>query len=323
MDIRRFDLNLLVLFDRLYQERNLSAAARALGLSQPAASASLKRLRDAFSDPLFISTGRGMQPTPFADEISRHIEDVVATVDNKILHRPTFDPSTSNRVFTLTTSDIGVLIFIPPILERLRSSAPNTRLRCLTQSHAGLKEDLERGRIDLAVGYFPDLTGPDIITQDLFDHPFTCIVRTNHPSINDTLSLDQFLAADHLVVIQTGRSQEIFESRMAELNLPRKVLLQLPHYMSVPHLIACSDMISVVPQSLGLWNIDAGLKLLEPPMDIPLIELKQHWHRRRNEDPGLRWFRDIVAQELEGRDPSRAMSADYAKLITASFERDG
>jgi len=161
--------------------------------------------------------------------------------------------------------------------------------------------------------YFPDLVGPNIVTEDLFDHPFTCIVRKDHPTIGDTLSLEQFLAADHIVVNQQGRSQEIFERRIRELKLQRRVVLHLPHFMSVPQLIATSDMIATVPFSLGAWYANAGLKLLPPPVSIPLIELKQHWHRRMDNEPAVRWLQSIVAEELRDRDPALAMSTDYSK----------
>lgn len=276
------------------------------------ASAGLRKLRDFFGDQLFLSTGRGMRPTPFAESISGAVRTVLSTVDQHILRKPNFVPEESERVFTVTTSDIGVLIFIPPILQRIRAVAPGVSLRCVASSHEQLEEALERGEIDLAIGYFPDLIGPNIITEDLFDHPFTCIVRKNHATIGDTLSLKQFLNADHLVVNQQGRSQEIFERRVQELKLQRRVLLHLPHFMSVPQLIATSEMIATVPYSLGVWYADAGLKLLRPPVSIPLIGLKHHWHRRMENEPAVRWLQAIVSEELRHRDPSLAMSADYA-----------
>jgi DNA-binding transcriptional LysR family regulator len=313
MDIRRLDLNLLLLLDGLFRAQNLSAVARQLGMSQPMASAGLRKLREFFGDPLFLSTGRGMRPTPFAESIAEAVRSVLSTVDQQILRKPRFVPEESDRVFMVTTSDIGVLIFIPPILQRIRTMAPGAGLRCVPTSHEHLEDALESGEIDLAIGYFPDLVGPNIVTEDLFDHPFTCIVRKDHPTIGDTLSLEQFLAADHIVVNQQGRSQEIFERRIRELKLQRRVVLHLPHFMSVPQLIATSDMIATVPFSLGAWYADAGLKLLPPPVSIPLIELKQHWHRRMDNEPTVRWLQSIVADELRDRDPALAMSADYSK----------
>jgi DNA-binding transcriptional LysR family regulator len=313
MDIRRLDLNLLLLLDGLFKEQNLSAVARQLGMSQPMASAGLRKLREFFGDQLFLSTGRGMRPTPFAESIAGPVRTVLSTVDHHILRKPHFSPAESDRVFTITTTDIGVLIFIPPILQRIRAVAPNVSLRCVAASHEHLEDALERGEIDLAIGYFPDLMGPNIVTEDLFDHPFTCIASKKHSTIGKTLSLDEFMSADHLVVSQPGRSQEIFERRVQELKLRRRVVLHLPNFMSVPHLIASSDMIATVPLSLGLWYGDAGLKLLPPPVTIPLIELKQHWHRRMANEPAIQWLHSIVSEELRNRDPALAMSAGYAE----------
>lgn len=312
MDIRKLDLNLLLLFDGLFREQNLSAVARRLVMSQPMASANLRHLREYFDDQLFVPTGRGMRPTPFAESIAEPVKTVLAMISRDILRTPTFRPEDTDRVFTITTSDIGVMIFVPPVLARLRALAPRASMRCVTSSHDQLEAALERGDIDLAIGYFPDLTGAGIVAEGLFDHPFACIVSKNHPTIGETLSLDEFLAADHLVVNQDGRSQEIFERRIRDLKLQRRVLLHLPHFMSVPQMIANSDMIATVPLSLGAWYVDSGLKLLPPPVDIPLIELKQFWHRRMENDPAVRWLRSIVAEQLRDRDPSLAMSPDYA-----------
>ena len=312
-DIRRLDLNLLLLLDALFRTNNLSEVSRQLGMSQPTASAGLRKLRFFFGDPLFLSTGRGMRPTPFAQSIAEAVSAVLSTVNEQILRKPRFLPHESTRVFTITTPDIGVLIFIPPILQRIRALAPGVSLRCVPPTYESLDEALAAGEIDLAIGYFPDLMGPNLMAERLFDHPFTCIVRKDHPTIGDMLSLDQFLAAEHIVVGQQGSSQEIFERRVRELKLQRRVVLHLPHFMSVPQLIATSDMIATVPLSLGAWYRDAGLKLLPPPISIPLIELRQHWHRRMDNEPAVRWLRSIMSEELRDRDPALAMSADYAK----------
>ena len=314
MDIRRLDLNLLLLLNGLYREQNLSTVARRLGLSQPAASAGLRKLREFFGDPLFLSTGRGMRPTPFAESIAASVLSVLTIIQQEILRKPVFVPEKSKRTFTVTTADIGVLIFLPPLLQRMQRTAPCANLHCVACPHAELEEKMERGAIDLAIGYFPDLAGPNIAMEDLFDHPFTCIVSEKHSRIGNTLSLEQFLSADHLVVTEAGRSQEIFERRVSELKLERRILLQLPHFMSVPQLIARSEMIATVPYSLGASYVDVGLKLLPPPMQIPRIELRQFWHRRLESDPAVNWLRGIVSDELRGRDPVLATTDTYANI---------
>jgi DNA-binding transcriptional LysR family regulator len=311
MDINKLDLNLLLLLDKIYSEKNLSSAARQLSISQPMASLSLKKLRDFFGDQLFQSTGRGMRPTPFTESIAGHVRAALTTIRRDILQKSVFRPEASDATFRISMSDIGALIFVPPLLRRLSIDAPNVSLSCASCSHEQLESALADAQVDLAVGYFPDLVGANIGTQHLFDHVFTCIVRNDHPTIGSTLSLDEFLAADHLVVSQEGRSQEIFERRLHELNLNRRVRLHLPHFMSVPQIIANSDMIATVPMSLGAWYANSGIRLLPPPITIPAIELKLHWHTRMDDEPANAWLRGIVMDELRGRDPILSMTPGY------------
>lgn len=161
------------------------------------------------------------------------------------------------------------------------------------------------GSVDLALGYFPDLAGNAFYQQKLFEHRFTCLVRRGHPAIKDTLSMEQFLAADHVVVAQEGRSQEIFEKRMAEMKLGRRVLLQSPHFMSTPLLVAHSDLIATVPRAVGrAYCRMAPLRLLAPPMKIPAIPLRQFWHRRVQGDPSVTWLRECIAKLFLRNDPS-------------------
>lgn len=308
MDISRLDLNLLVTLDALQTYNNLSVAARKLGLSQPMASAHLAKLRHFFDDPLFVRTGRGMRPTPYAEGLREPVRMILEMISRDVLQKSEFRPENSNRTFTITTSDIGVLIFVPPVVKTLRQVAPGIKINCVSIAHEKLESALECGEIDMAIGYFPDLREPNVLHKKLFDHPFACIARENHSSIGDSLTLKEFLAADHLVVNQAGRSQELFERRMAELRLERRVALTLPHFMSVPHLVANSDMIATVPASLGAWYRNGGIKILKPPIDIPLIQLGQFWHRRLDRDSEIRWFRDIVNEQLLDRDASQALS---------------
>jgi len=318
MDIRRLDLNLLLLLDGLHRQRSLTMVARRLGMSQSMASTNLRKLRAFFADELYLSTGRGMRATPFAESIAEAVTQVLGIVDRDILRKPVFVPETSDRVFSISTSDIGVLIFVPPLLRRLQELAPGTSLRCIDVPRDRLESVLEAGDLDLAIGYFPDLSEPSVASELLFDHPFVCLVRSEHPKVGGELTLEQFLTLDHLVIQQTGRGQEIFEHRMRELRLERHVLLEVGHYLNVPQLIANSDMIATVPLSLGAWYADRGIRLLRPPIDIPLITLKQYWHRRTQEDPAIRWFRSVVTEELRGRDPSLALSADYARMFPSA-----
>lgn len=310
-DIGRLDLNLLLLLDALHEELNLSAAARRLRVSQPTASANLQKLRDFFGDQLFVRTGRGMKPTPFAETIADPVRQSLDILRRDVVRRTQFEPASSERLIRLTASDVGVMIIIPPLLDALRKMAPLMDVRVVPVAHHRLEEALEKNEIDVAVGYFPDLTGPNIMTQFLFDHSFACLVSARHPTIIDDLSLDQFLAADHIVINEQGRSQELFERRLHELGLRRRILLHLPHFMSVPQLVASSAMIATVPKSLGIWYQNAGLRIFPPPIESPMIQLRQFWHRRLNDDPMVTWLHRLLGTLLIGKDPSQAFSQTY------------
>jgi len=305
MNYREIDLNLLLILDAMYDTGSTTLVAERLKVSQPTVSFSLGKLRDVFGDELFVRHGASMQPTPLAESIREPVRRVIETVRFDILRERAFDPASAERTFSLSASDIGELVFLPRLLEQLTVSAPRLNLRSLSMSPAELREAMTTGGVDLAIGYFPDLTGAGFFQQKLFEHAFTCLVRADHPVIGDRISMKQFLAADHVVVMQEGRSQEIAERRMAEMGLDRHIVLRSPHFMSVPHLVATSNIISIVPRAVGRAFMHTGrLKLLEPPFKIPSIELKQFWHRRVHTDPGVLWLRNLIARLYLNHDPS-------------------
>ena len=251
MDILKLDLNLLVVFAAIFDERSISAVGKKLRVSQPTVSFSLKKLRHALGDELFVRTSRGMQPTARAELLNGPIRQIIETVEQKILQPEKFDAEGSNRTFSLSMSDIGELVFLPPLLKRLRVVAPNVTVRCSSMPPEKLIESMGSGEVDLAIGYFPDLKGARFYQQKLFEHPFVCLARRDHPTIGNTLSLQQFLDAEHAVVAHEGRSQEIFEKVMNRTGVTRRVRLRSAHFMSLPLIIASSDLIAIVPHAVG------------------------------------------------------------------------
>jgi DNA-binding transcriptional LysR family regulator len=305
MNYREIDLNLLLILDAMYETGNTTRVAERLKISQPTVSFSLGKLRELFHDDLFVRVGSSMRPTPRAESIREPVRRVIETVRFQILRERAFDPSTTERTFSLSASDVGELVFLPLLLERFRTLAPRSAVRCESMRPPELQEAMMNGAVDLAVGYFPDLTGAAFLQQKMFDHAFACLARSDHSRIGERVTMEEFLAAEHIVVSQEGRSQEIAERRMAELGLVRRIALRSPHFMSVPHLVATTDLISIVPRAVGRAFLRGGrLKLLDPPFDIPKIELKQYWHRRVHTDPAVVWLRALVAKLYLGKDPS-------------------
>lgn len=292
----RSDLNLIPVLVAVADARHVSLAATRLGMSQPGVSNALRRLRIAYRDPLFVRTARGMEPTPRAAKL---IDAARAMLD---LHRRemqgegAFNPREMADEFRFAMSDIGEMVFLPRILEHLRMFAPPASTRSVSLPHAQLIEAMQDGRIDLAVGYFPDFKGAHFFQQKLFSHGFVCLMRSRHPAADQPLSKRRFAALEHAVVQAEGRSQELFERHLERIGLRRRVVLHVPHFMSIPYVIAKSDLIVTVPLAVGTAFAARGdIRLIRPAFPLPRFDLKQHWHRRVHYDARNRWLRAQVA----------------------------
>jgi DNA-binding transcriptional LysR family regulator len=159
-----------------------------------------------------------------------------------------------------------------------------------------LEEALEAGEVDLAVGYFPDLVRPTTMQQTLFTHGFACLARTGHPLIKEGLTLEIFLEAHHVVVASEGRSQELFEDALAKQGLERRCVLRIPHFMSVPFVVASTDLIVTVPRAVAAFFSGlVDLQVLDPPIDVPQFAVKQYWHRRFHHDARVIWLRTMMS----------------------------
>lgn len=293
-----FDLNLLRVAVAIYDEHSVSGAAKLLGISQPATSSALARLRLAVSDHLFIKTSRGMEPTPRAMTFIALAREVLTRVSREVLSKTTFDPATTRETFTFAMSDIGEMVFLPKLLDFLGKHAPHAMVRSISSSPSEVESSLENGEVDLAIGYFPDLRKNNYYQQRLFSHYFVCLLRADHPIRGKKLSLAQFLELDHAVVRAEGRSQEIFERFLEKRRIKRNIALLTTHFMSIPMIIARSDLVVTVPHALGMFfaKSAANIKIVEPPLKIPSFDLKQHWHRKFHNDPKIIWLRNVVAE---------------------------
>lgn len=293
-----FDLNLLRIVLAVHDEGSVSSAAAKLGISQPAVSAALSRLRRTIGDPLFVKTSRGMDPTSRVLALVDTARDVLAQVDSAILAKHAFDPATTTEVFAFAMSDIGEMVFLPKIIDQLQRHAPHATVRSLTLPPAQVEHGLQNGTIDLAIGYFPDLKKKSFFQQRLFTHHFVCLLRADHPIRSQKLSLTQFQSLGHAVVRAEGRSQEVFERFLEKQRIRCRIVLSTPHFMGIPMIIARSDLVATVPHALGIYGrqLPVGLRIAEPPLNPPGIELKQHWHRKYHHEPKIVWLRGIVAE---------------------------
>lgn len=303
MDIRDLNLNLLLVLDALIEEGNLTRAAQRLRVSQPTISVGLAKLRAALGDELFIRvSGNVMRPTARTLALQPIVANIIKSIRLDVLSLAAFDPAKETGVFTLSLSDIGELEFLPRLLQRLERDAPVASLRSVVLRPDDLALAMDLGEVDLAIGYFPDMVSTAFKQQSLFRHRSACLVRRDHPSIGEGMTLDDYLAARHIAIAPEGRIHEVVDAGLAALGLKRRISLETGHFLSVPFLVAQLDLIATVPRPLaihfaGLWN----LLVLEPPFPIPPIEVKQLWHKRFDGHPRLRWLRRIVAETSQKR----------------------
>lgn len=304
MDIADVDLNLLVVFDALLKARSVSGAARALKMSQPATSFALNRLRKMFGEPLFVRTARGIHPTPYAESLSVPLETILDRIRADLLQQPTFDPATEQRSITFNMQDIGELVFLPRILDRLNTIAPGLQVRTVNLPPPLLEPALRSGEVDIALGHFPDLDGAALFQQRLFSHSFVCIVRADHPTIKDEMTRRQFLEGLHAVVHPAGHMSDSLEAELQTQGLTRGVSVRIEHFLAVPTILSQSNLIFTVPYAIGAELAKlADIKLVRPPFKAKPRIVKQHWHARFQHDAANRWLRTLVAELFMDKGP--------------------
>jgi DNA-binding transcriptional LysR family regulator len=298
--IRDLDLNLLIVFDALLRERSVTRAASEVGLSQGAMSHALNRLRTFFEDPLFVKTSSGMDPTPKAAILGASVIDVMARIRQEVIQQARFDPTTARRTFVLCMTDMGELVFMPPLIRRLRKEAPNCTLRSVQLPVEQIEGLLASGEADLALGSIHAV--PDnLFQQQLFLHSFVTIASVRNKAIGEFITREQFETMPQIEVSLTGRVSSAYDGAYDEYGMKRNVYLTTPHFLAVPLLIdEYPELIATVPLELG--NVFAKLgtvKVVPPPVPLPPFALRQHWHPRFHSEPGNVWLRQTIKRTFE------------------------
>ena len=290
------DLNLLPIVIALYDELNVSRAARGLGMSQPAVSKALRRLRDTFDDALFVRGPSGMVPTPRAHAIVRAARPHLLHLQEDLLKGERFDPATSTRPFVLGLSDIAEMAFLPSILDHLRVHAPKSAVRTVTVPDVELAERLAVGDVDVAAGFFPALAQRNFRQRRLSKHGFACLMRAKHPLWKSRLTVSAYLAADHIAIRREGRSQELVERFIERRRMRRKVAMYTSNVLSVPYIVMDTELIATLPYAVvtRFASLTTRVAAALPPFDLT-YDLKLHWHRRFDNDPRSIWLREQLA----------------------------
>ncbi|MCB1969112.1 MAG: LysR family transcriptional regulator [Geminicoccaceae bacterium] len=293
MDLKRSDLGLLVSLEVLIEERSVTAAARRLGISQPALSAQLARLRDLFGDDLLVGNAHGMTTTPRAEQLRGQLGELLDGLRRLLRDDGRFDPTRDDRTVVITAYDLAHAIVIPPLLEKLRAQAPNLRLTALPLSARHDIRALERGEVDLVIASLADMH-EGLVTRHLFDADFRLIWREGHPGVEEPLTLDNLCGLDHLIVSSDGGGYRgSADEALQRLGRTRRVVASLPTFMLVPPVIRSSDLVAIVPSRLALYD-KSGLRSARLPFDLPGVPVHLGWHPRTRNDPAHRWLRSMV-----------------------------
>src|ERR1700752_3892196 len=247
MELNDIDLNLLVIFERLLVEGRVSRVADGLGVSQPAVSNALARLRKLLGDELFLPTPRGMQPTPFAEQLAEPVGHALGTIRGALNKRNSFDPASSERAFRIGMTDIGEIYFLPPLMEELLRVAPAVAVSTVRNHTVKLRDEMEAGHVDIALGFLPGLKA-GFFQRRLFRHRYVCLFRKGHPLDKRKMSLGEFSQADHVVVVSEGTGHGKVDEQLERAGIKRKVRLTVPHFVAVGHILHSTDMVATVPE---------------------------------------------------------------------------
>ncbi|WP_166461820.1 LysR family transcriptional regulator [Paracoccus alkanivorans] len=294
VDLRRADLNLLVALDALLEEKNVTRAAQRLGMSQPAASRALGRLRALFADALLVDGPGGYILSARAEDIRPVLRRTLADIGEMLEANP-FDPATATGHVRLLMPDLQAAVLAPYLLTHLAKQAPGLDIDIMPPESAAI-EALESGAVDAMVGLI-DEAPAGIIRRRLYDDELVTLMRTEHPAADGPLTLDRYLALEHIVVSVTGVGPAPVDDKLAALNRSRRVKLRVPNFFAAAEIAARSDLVMTLPLSLA--RTAAGMErfvALPPPLDLDRFTMSLAWHARHQDAPKHAWLRRIMVR---------------------------
>ena len=299
IEAKDIDLNLLIVFQEVFQERQISSVARKLNLSQPAVSNALARLRKTLNDELFVRTSFGMQPTPLAQQLAEPIALALRNITqalNQQDQQESFDLQGSARHFTIAMTDVGEVYFMPPLIEYCRRHAPQVRISTVRAHSVDLMAEMETGRIDLALGAFDEVSGA-LYHRRLFRQDYVCLFREHHPIMKEGMSAKAFLNAEHLIVSSMESPYDKINQVLEKNGVSAAAHFSVPHFSALPYILASTDLIAIVPQKLAA-SAAAPFRLAytKPPLKLPGLQTNMFWHRRFAQDGGLVWLRNLMTE---------------------------
>lgn len=293
-NFNNFDFNLVKVFLAIWELRGISAAGDRLGLTQPAVSHSLRRLREQFSDPLFLRVGHRMQPTAVAERLYEPFNRAVQIIGHTVMANHEFLPETSDRTFTIAMSDISELYCLPQILSYLEKAAPSVHIKSVQLDARTVEAELRTGQIDLALGYLPDL-GPDYINTFVLEDWFVCLVSASHPMAGARLTERTFSQLTFVEVAVHATGYKLVDDLLIRLGVKRNTSVRLEHFTNVPEIVRDSRFAAIFPHFASRKLHASGeFDLLDLPFELPRIDVRIHIHSNFSNDAGINWLQKAI-----------------------------
>lgn len=291
MALNRLDLNLLHVFDTIYREGSLTRAARALHLTQPAVSHSLSRLRDHFDDPLFTRQGNQMVPTPLARRFLESMRPGLTQIQGAVNQFHAFDPATQRKTYSLGLRDILESTFLPRLMKRL-DAYPELEIVSQRIARRDMETQLAAGKLDFAVDVLlpvSNQTAHELLRRDRL----VVLARQGHPLAGDTLEMEGYLAARHVLVSSRAEGPGIEDFELSRLGVQRHIRLRCQHYYAACRVVEDTDLLLTMPEAYARIIAErANIRIMDPPADLPSIDVHLYWHKAYEREPALIWFRE-------------------------------
>ncbi|SEO68952.1 LysR family transcriptional regulator [Aquisalimonas asiatica] len=300
MHIERMDLNLFVVFEAIYTEGGITAASGKLHLTQPAVSHALGRLRDIFGDPLFEREGRRMVPTPLARNLIGPVREALRGLEIGLVEADRFDPESSDRLFTLGVRDVLETTVLPPLMAQVRREAPGVRVSAVRADRRRLESELAAGSLDAAVDIWLPLS-ERVCHKRLVSNRLVVLVRHNHPIADGPMSLDTYLAQDHVVASSRRAGPGIEDVELSRLGLQRTIRLRCQHYFAACRVVSETDLVLTIPERYAqVANQAFGNRVLPLPMTLPQLDSYLYWHANVDSEPANLWLRRHLESIFDG-----------------------
>ncbi len=293
-----YSLKDLRALDALLRHRHVSQAAGRMGMSQPAMSMTLKRMRQTFGDPLLIRQGNALAMTEAASALHPRIQRLIREMEALASDATGFNPARTRRSFTMILTDYIDAILVPTLYQRLAEVAPQIDLRIIGPDPFRFAHVFGEGRVDLTISYFPGAPG-ELMSRRMFVDRMVCLVRRDHPVLGRPLTPESFCRLEHVAIepAEATMYRAVLDNALSDLGLSRRIAISKPDFMGIPFLLEHSDLVATMPERLARLFADKfALAIFAPPLALPALDVQMMWHKSTQESAAHIWLRDVVAQ---------------------------